>query len=154
MIHVGRTVIEKGALASNAVSLFRVALALAFLQHGTHKLFGFPPGPGATGFDLSALEGWAGLIELTAGALMLLGLFTRWAALVASGEMAIAYWTVHAPLSAFPALNDGESAYLFCFAFMLFIFIGPGDLSADAYLSKYFSSSRVRMPRDSQNVAR
>lgn len=147
-------VVEKDAFASYAVSLFRIVLALAFLQHGTHKLFGFPPGPGFIGFDLTALEGWAGLIELTNGVLILLGLFTRWAAFVASGEMAVAYWTVHAPLSAFPAVNDGESAYLFCFAFLLLVFIGPGDFRSDGYVGKnYPLVSNVRMSRDSQNGA-
>ncbi len=59
--------------------------------------------------------------------------------------MAVAYWTVDAPLSAFPAVNDGESAYFLCFAFLLFVFIGPGDFSADGYLGK--DSPLVRCPK-------
>ena len=117
-----------------ALSGLRIFVALTFVQHGTHKCFNFPSGPSYEGIDLTTMHGWAGTIELFAGALILLGLFTRPAAFLASGEMAVAYWTVHAPQSFFTAANGGESAYLFCFALLYFVFAGPGPISLDRWL--------------------
>ena len=77
------------------------------------------------------LMGVGGLIELVAGSLIALGLLTRPAAFIASGEMAVAYWMVHAPKSAFPAVNMGDGAILFCFLFLYFVAAGPGDFSID-----------------------
>lgn len=95
-LHFNRIAQHHDAFGSYALGLVRIAVALAFLQHGTHKLFNLPSGPGFIGFDVSSLEGWAGVIELVAGTLVLIGLFTRFAALIASGEMAVAYWMIHA----------------------------------------------------------
>lgn len=120
--------------APYALSALRIFVALTFVQHGTHKYFDFPPGPSFEGIDLTTMHGWAGTIELFTGTLILLGLFTRPAAFLASGEMAVAYWTVHAPQSFFPAVNAGESAYLFCFAFLFIVFAGPGPVSLDRWL--------------------
>jgi putative oxidoreductase len=120
--------------APYALSGLRFFVALTFLAHGTHKYFNFPPGASYEGIDLTTLHGWAGTIELFGGTLLLLGLFTRAVAFLASGEMAIGYWLMHAPQSPFPMVNSGESAYLFCFTFLFFVFAGPGPISLDALL--------------------
>jgi putative oxidoreductase len=73
----------------------------------------------------------AGMIELVGGALVTVGLFTRYAAFIMSGEMAAAYFMVHAPKSFFPALNMGEGAILFCFVFLYIAAAGPGPWSID-----------------------
>ena len=119
-----------------ALSLLRIFVGLTFVQHGTHKYFNFPPGPSFKGIDLATLHGWAGTIELFAGTLILLGLFTRFAALIAAGEMAVGYFIMHAPQSFFPAKNGGENAYLFCFVFLFFVFAGPGPISLDHWLKR------------------
>jgi putative oxidoreductase len=120
-----------------AVSALRIFVALTFVAHGTHKYFDFPPGPSYEGIDLTTLHGWAGTIELFGGTLILLGLFTRTVAFLASGEMAVGYWLVHAPQSFFPMINFGESAYLFCFTFLFFAFAGAGPISLDAWLNRH-----------------
>ena len=114
-----------------ALSLLRIFVGLTFVQHGTHKYFNFPPGQSYQGINLATMQGWAGTIELFAGALILLGLFTRFAAFIASGEMAVGYFMVHASASIFTARNGGEPAYLFCFVFLFLVFAGPGPISLD-----------------------
>jgi putative oxidoreductase len=90
------------------------------------------PGPQHPGSFL-----WvAGLIELVTSVLVLLGLFTRVAAFVAAGEMAVAYWTVHAEMGFYPALNMGEAAILYCFVFLYLAAAGPGTWSLDRALFK------------------
>ena len=75
---------------------------------------------------------WIGaIIELVGGLLVLIGLFTRPAAFILSGEMAVAYWMFHAPRSTFPSANQGEAAILFCFIFLLIAAAGPGPWSVD-----------------------
>lgn len=114
-----------------ARALLRVMTGLLFLQHGTQKLFGFPPRAGAAP-ELLSLSGVAGMLELVGGVLIILGLFTRPVAFLLSGQMAVAYFMVHAPQSFFPALNRGEPAILFCFIFLYLCFAGPGAVSLDA----------------------
>ena len=114
-----------------ALSALRFFVGLTFLQHGTHKYFNFPPGQSFQGIDLATMQGWAGTIELVAGALIFVGLFTKPAALIAAGEMAVGYFMVHAPQSFFTARNGGEPAYLFCFVFLFLVFAGPGPISLD-----------------------
>jgi putative oxidoreductase len=110
------------------LSVLRIVAAFTFLAHGTQKLFAFPTGPR---FALSSLMGAAGLIETAGGALMLLGLFTRPVALVLSGEMAYAYFTTHMPSGAWPIVNGGELAVLYCFVWLYFAAAGPGPISID-----------------------
>jgi len=74
----------------------------------------------------------AGVIELVAGVLITIGLLTRFAAFIASGEMAVAYWMQHFPQSFWPLANKGESATLFCFVFLYIAAAGPGAWSLDA----------------------
>lgn len=118
-------------LAPPALSITRVVAGLIFMEHGTQKLLGFPPG-GHAGPALMTMIWWSGVIELIAGGLIALGLFTRGAAFIASGMCAVAYWTVHAPKSPYPVNNGGDAAILFCFLFLYLVFAGAGPWSADA----------------------
>jgi putative oxidoreductase len=116
------------------LALLRIVVGLLFLEHGLSKFFGFPvPFPV---HPLPPLLVAAGVIELAAGALVTLGLFTRLAAFIASGEMAIAYWTQHFPKSPWPAANMGEGAILFCFIFLYLAAAGPGAWSVDGARAK------------------
>jgi putative oxidoreductase len=114
------------------LSVLRIVAALLFLQSGLEKLLGFP----AAGPPLSDLIVVAALIETFGGLLLLLGLFTRWAALVMSGEMAFAYFIAHAPKSFYPAVNGGNLAILYCFVFFYFVFAGGGPWSVDRLVLK------------------
>jgi putative oxidoreductase len=112
----------------------RLIVGLLFASHGGQKILGFPPGghgmpPGAMG----ALGAW---IELVCGLLIAVGFLTRVAALFASGEMAVAYFMVHAPNHFFPIVNKGESAVFYCWFFFFAIFYGSGRWSVDALLGK------------------
>ena len=116
--------------SSRVLALLRIFAGLLFVEHATQKFFAFPvpfplPGP------LPPLLIAAGVIEFVAGTLITLGLFTRLAALVASGEMAVAYWMQHFPKSPWPAANGGEAAILFCFIFLYFACAGGGAWSVD-----------------------
>jgi putative oxidoreductase len=120
-------------LAPYVLSLLRIIAALLFLQHGLSKFFGFPSAtaPHPTLFDL---EWFSATIEMVGGVLLTFGLFTRVAALIMSGEMAVGYFLVHAPKSFYPYLNGGELAVLFCFVFFYLVFAGGGPLSLDALI--------------------
>ena len=111
------------------LALLRVMAALLLISHGTMKLLGFP----ASDFQppLFSLFGLAGVIEITGGLLLVLGLFTRPAAFILSGETAAAYFIAHAPQSFFPLQNGGESAVLFSFTFLYLVFAGPGAVAVD-----------------------
>jgi putative oxidoreductase len=121
-------------IAPYVLSLLRIIAALLFLQHGLSKFFGFPSAAGPHPTALFDLEWFAALIEFGGGVLLTLGLFTRVAALIASGEMAIGYFLFHAPQSFYPALNRGELAIMFCFVFLYLVFAGAGPLSLDALI--------------------
>ncbi|MEU9704261.1 DoxX family protein [Streptomyces sp. NPDC047981] len=113
-----------------ALGLFRAVIGLLFACHGAASLFGvLGDGPTATA---GTWPGWyAAVIQLVAGVLVLVGLGTRSAAFVASGSMAYAYFVVHQPEGLFPLENSGEGSALFCWAFLLLVFTGPGALSLD-----------------------
>jgi putative oxidoreductase len=116
--------------APRMLSILRIVAALIFMEHGTQKLFGFPP-PDNPSPELFSLIGLAGVLELVGGILLVLGLFTRAVAFVLSGEMAFAYWMAHAPQSFFPALNGGDAAILYCFVFLYLAVAGGGAWSLD-----------------------
>jgi putative oxidoreductase len=111
------------------LAILRIVTALLFLEHGLSKFFGFPV-PFAI-HPLPPLLVAAGVIECVAGVLITIGLFTRLAAFIASGEMAIGYFMMHFPKSPWPVANMGEAAILFCFVFLYLAAAGPGAWSID-----------------------
>jgi putative oxidoreductase len=117
--------------APRLLAVLRIVAALLFLEHGLVKVFGFPAGAEPGPQELFSLFGIAGLLETVGGVLLLIGLFTRPVAFVMSGEMAVAYFLVHAPASFFPAINGGDAAILFCFIFLYLFAAGPGTWSLD-----------------------
>ena len=120
--------------APRVLSILRIVAGLLFLEHGTQKLFGFPPR--SFPFELMSIYGLAAVLELVGGALLVLGLFTRPVAFVLSGEMAFAYFMGHAPQGFFPVANGGDAAILYCFLFLYFVFSGPGPWSLDEALAR------------------
>ena len=122
-----------------ALSVFRIIVGLMFTIHGSAKVFGWPIG---VALPTGSWPGWwSGLIELVAGVLLTIGFLTRPAAFVAAGEMAVAYFWMHWPFpeggSFWPhdpqmGGNGGELAVLYCFAFLLILFIGPGAWAVDS----------------------
>lgn len=120
---------------SRILSLLRIAAALVFIEHGTQKLFGFPPGNGPHHLVLMSQTGLAGIIETFGGLCLLLGLFTRVAAFFTSGEMAVAYFQVHNQRGFFPIQNGGDNAIVLCFVFFYLIFAGGGLWSVDAVIA-------------------
>ena len=111
-------------VAPYVLSIDRVIIGLLFMAHGTSKLFGFPTS--MNGPDPFTLLWFAGVIEVGGGALLALGLWTRLAAFIMSGEMAIGYFMSHAPQGFFPIANRGEAAVLYCLIFLYFAFAGGG----------------------------
>ena len=123
------------SLAPYLLSVLRIVAALLFFEHGSQKLFGYPPGPPYTGFPNFSLLGIAGMLEVAGGFLLLIGWFTRATAFVVCGEMAVAYFRAHYPRSIFPISNAGEITVLMCFVFLYLVAAGPGPLSLDHVLS-------------------
>jgi putative oxidoreductase len=119
--------------APRLLSILRIVAALIFFEHGTQKLFGFPPSERA-GPELFSLMGLTGILETVGGALLLIGLFTRPVAFILSGMMAVAYWMAHAPQSVYPISNGGDAAILYCFVFLYLFAAGGGPWSLDAWL--------------------
>ena len=110
-------------------ALMRIVAGFLFLWHGASKLIGFPlpPPAEAPAFILYT----AGPIELFGGVLIMIGLFTRWAAFICSGTMAAAYWLAHGANALLPIQNQGELAVLYCFVFLYIAARGPGIWSVD-----------------------
>ncbi|MFJ8405825.1 DoxX family protein [Streptomyces microflavus] len=120
-----------------ALSLFRIVTGLLFVCHGAATLFDVLGGPHGEVPGLGQWPSWwAAVIQLIGGALVLLGLRTRTAALLCSGSMAYAYFVHHQPGGLFPMENGGESATLFCWAFLLIAALGPGEWSVTALLNR------------------
>ena len=120
--------------APRILSVLRIVSGYCLLWHGTTKYFGFP-GNAIDNLQVFSMMGIAGLIEIVAGFLLIIGLFTRAAAFVASGFTAAAYFIGHVATKGmllFPLMNGGEAAVLFCFIFFYLIFAGPGPWSVDA----------------------
>lgn len=128
------------------LSLFRVVVGLLFLCHGLKSLFGLFHGVDGHGSTISPAAwpgGFAADIQLLTGALVMLGLLTRPAALLASGSMAYAYFDVHLPTGFWPIADHGEPAVMFAWAFFLLAFTGPGPLAVDRLISR----QRPDLPR-------
>lgn len=117
------------AFNPQAYALMRIAVGLLFLWHGTQKLFAFPVAPPQIPAFVTYI---AGPIELVGGLLVMIGLFSGWAAFLASGLMAAAYWMAHGTKALFPLMNGGELAALYCFAFLFISTRGSGIWSVDA----------------------
>ena len=117
-----------------ALSILRIVTAFLFIQHGTAKFFEIPPVVLPEPVHLFSLIGFAGVLEVVGGWLLVIGLFTRPVAFVLSGEMAFAYFMAHAPQGYIfaPILNQGEPAVLFCFIFLFLSVAGGGSWSLDA----------------------
>jgi len=130
-----------------ALSLNRLVLGLVFTTHGIAAIFGVLGGNVPGGGSISPWlwpYGVAALIQLVGGAFVFLGLASRPFALICSGSMAYAYFTVHAKIALLPAQNGGDEAVLFCWAFLLVALFGPGPLSLDALIGRWYRSrSRV-----------
>ena len=114
----------------------RIVAALLFMEHGLMKLFHFPAAQPGAPTPLPLMLIVAAVLEVGGGALIALGLFTRLAAFICAGEMAVAYFMAHATRGFWPALNMGEGAILFCFIFLFLAAAGPGAWSVDGTLGK------------------
>ena len=135
---------EKGLapFAPYAYAIMRIIVGLLFACHGAQKVFGWFGGIGGQPVPLTSLFGVAGMIELVLGFFFAIGFRTGFAAFIASGEMAVAYFMGHYPKSFWPIENGGEPAVLFCFIFLYMATQGSGIWSIDA-------SSRGRRRRHS-----
>ena len=114
-------------------ALLRVVTGVMFATHGAQKLFG---AFGSSPVDAGSFMGIAGIIELAAGVLIAIGLITRPLAFIASGEMAVAFFVVHAPKGPWPIENGGELAVIYAFVFLYVAARGAGVFSLDAILSQ------------------
>jgi len=112
-----------------ALNLLRIVAGFLFWQHGAQKLFGYPGGDPVT--DFFGMMGLAGILEMVGGVLLVLGLFTRPVAFILSGQMAWAYFQVHAPQGFWPILNGGELAAFYSFLFLYLAARGGGVFSLD-----------------------
>ncbi len=114
------------------LSILRIVVALLFLEHGLQKYFGFP----SAGPPMTPLLQVQGVLEIAGGLLLLVGAYTRVVAFVLAGDMAVAYFMAHFPRSFFPAVNGGDAAVLYCFAFLYILFAGGGPWSVDRVVLK------------------
>jgi putative oxidoreductase len=114
--------------------ILRIVAGLLFMEHGLSKLVGWPHVAMFDHLQLLSLLGAAGVIELVGGFLIAIGLLTRWAAFIASGEMAFAYFISHFPRAFFPEQNGGDAAVLYCFLFLFFFVAGSGAFSLDGVM--------------------
>jgi putative oxidoreductase len=124
------------AWTPRALSVLRIITGLLIIQHGMGKLLGFPAFPAYANVQPMSMIGAAGFIELIGGALLILGLFTRCAAFVLSGEMAFAYFIAHAPKDFHPLVNGGTLAILYCFTCLYLASAGGGPWSLDAAMKR------------------
>jgi putative oxidoreductase len=114
--------------AAQLYAILRIVAGLMFAMHGTQKLFGWPGGQEPAAAMLFKV---AGVVELVCGLLIAIGLLTGIAAFLASGQMAVAYFMMHAPNGIWPILNQGELAALYCFLFLFMAAHGAGIWSVD-----------------------
>lgn len=122
--------------APRALSVLRIITGLMIVEHGMAKYLGFPAVPALANVQLFSMPGIGGVIELIGGALLILGLFTQPVAFILSGEMAVAYFMVHAPKSFYPLLNGGTLAIIYCFSCLYLSTAGAGPWSVDAAMRK------------------
>jgi len=122
-----------GRHAERIYTLLRIVAGVLFACHGAQKLFG---ALGGTAMTSNPMMLAAAIIEFGGGLLIAVGLLTSWAAFLASGEMAVAYFMVHAKGGFWPILNKGELAVVYCFLFLYIAARGAGPYSADAAMRK------------------
>jgi putative oxidoreductase len=121
-------------------AILRVIAGFLFLWHGSMKLFDFPP----SGHDMPTYIVWiAGPVEFFGGLLIMIGLWTPWAAFVCSGQMAFAYWMAHGTHAILPVMNGGELAIINCFVFLFIASRGSGLFSIDHFLEKRRQHQKV-----------
>ena len=122
------------------LSILRIVAGLVFFLGGTMKLFGFPPFPTSTPTMAVTPPMWefhlAGILETYLGGAFTLGFLTRPISFVLAGEMAVAYFQIHFPMSFWPTVNWGTPAILYCFLFLYFIFAGAGPWSIDGLIAR------------------
>lgn len=123
------------------LSILRIVIGLLFIEHGSQKLFNFPPAAEPHEGGLQGLMLVGAWMEFGGGLLLFFGLFTRPVAFLLSGEMAVAYFMFHAKGSLHPILNHGELAVAYCFVFLYMAIAGGGSLSIDALWKKGGGSS-------------
>jgi putative oxidoreductase len=120
--------------SSALLSLMRFITGLLLLEHGTAKYLSLPVGPMNNASPMT-LGGFAGILELVGGVLLVIGLFTRPTAFILSGMVAVAYFIAHAPNGFYPILNQGELAILYCFVLLYLAAAGGGSVSVDRAIS-------------------
>jgi len=132
------------AMGPYLLSVLRIVAAFMFILAGTSKLFAFPIGmpPNGGTANLISQIGIGGLLEVFGGGLILFGLFTRPAAFILAGEMAVAYFQFHFPQNFWPTLNGGVAAVIYCFVWLYFSAAGAGPLSLDAIFNKKIMSDK------------
>jgi putative oxidoreductase len=122
-----------GRHAERAYALLRIVAGLLFACHGAQKLFGALGGTAMTSNPMMLV---GGIIEFGGGLLIAIGLFASWAAFLASGEMAVAYFMVHAKGGFWPIINKGELAVVYCFLFLYMAARGSGPYSVDGMMRR------------------
>ena len=134
-----RSALDTTAWSPHVLGVLRIVTAFLFMSHGMAKILHIPFQPQYANLAILSLIGVAGLLELVGGALVLVGLFARPVAFILSGEMAIAYFTAHAPRAFLPLLNQGDAAVLYCFVFLYLAFA-----ARDRGASTVFAGVRIR----------
>lgn len=141
----------------HVIAFFRAAVGLLFFCHGAASLFGVLGGsyPSGGSVPVGTWPGWyAAVIQFVAGGLVMIGLFTPWAALLCSGSMAYAYFVEHQKDALFPIENNGEAAAMFSLAFLVIAFIGAGSVAVDTWLARRRgTTARAVDVRDDSRVA-
>jgi len=123
--------------APRLISVVRILLGLLYMQHGLSKYFGFPA-PQPQNFQAFSLLGLAGAIEIVGGLMLALGIFTRWAAFIMSGEMALAFFVFRNRMSVspFPVVSGGQLEAVYSIFFFMFFLVGGGAWSLDRWREK------------------
>jgi putative oxidoreductase len=129
-------------------AILRIIVGLSFALHGSQKLLGVPGNKPP--ISIASFMGIGGLLELVCGLLIALGLFASYAAFIASGEMAVAYFMLHSPKGFLPIVNQGELAVLYCFIFLYIAAQGSGIWSVDAAIRKTRAKSSAPLRQGNQ----
>lgn len=123
------------AWTPRVLGVLRIVTGFLFTAHGTQKVLNFPAGEKGAA-ELLSFMGFAGVLEVVGGMLIIVGLFTRATAFILSGMMAVAYFMAHAPAGFLPIVNKGELAVIYSFVFLYLAFARGGAFSLDQLLSR------------------